>query len=76
MEKLEKEKVEITKIGKVVLDREETALLSLPPKFAIRKRLDSISMQTDVEIGMAKVRYQTAKEDSVRVRDIDRRRRR
>ena len=66
MDKLSKEKVEITRIGEIELDENETALLSLPPKFAVRRRLCSISMQTDVEMGMSKVRYQIQKEDSVR----------
>ena len=71
MNKLKKEKVEVTKIGNVSLDKDEIALLSLPPKFAVRKRLDSLTMQTDVEMSMAKVRYQTSKEEGVREIDSE-----
>ena len=66
MEDLTKEKVEVKTIDGIELDEEERALLSLPPKFALRRRLCSISMQTDIEMAMAKVRYQVHKEDSAR----------
>ena len=63
---LKKEKVEVIKIGEVKLDKEEEELLKLPPKFAVRKRLDSLSMEVDKEMCMAKVRYQLQKEDLVK----------
>ena len=66
IDKMKKEKVEIVTIDGVELDEEEKALLSLPPKFALRRRLCSISMQTDIEMAMAKVRYQVHREDSAR----------
>ena len=67
--KLKKEVTKISRIGNVKLDSDEVALLKLPPKFAIRRNLNEIEMQTEIQMGMAKVRYQTHKEDLVR--DID-----
>ena len=60
MEKLSKEKVEISKIGEVDLDEDERALLKLPPKFAMRKNLSTVNMRADLEMGAAKVRYQVS----------------
>ena len=72
IEKLKKEDVEVTVIGKVDLDNDEKAVLKLPPKFAVRCKLDDIDMQTEVEMGMAKIRYQTRKEEQVRnIDEID-----
>ena len=51
-------------IGEVKLDQDERALLMLPPKFATRRKLDTLDMRTDFEMGAAKVRYQIHKEDS------------
>ena len=56
----------MSRIGKVELDSDEIAVLKLPPKFAIRRRLTETEMQTEIQMGMAKVRYQTHKEDLVR----------
>ena len=54
---MEKEKVVVKSISEVDLDEDEIALLSLPPKFAIRRRLNSIDMKTDTQMGLAKTRY-------------------
>ena len=61
MEALIKEEVKISKIGEVELDSDEIALLKLPPKFAIRNKLDIVDMKTDMEMSGAKIRYQTHK---------------
>ena len=66
MNKMKKEEVKVETVGEVELDGDEIALLKLPPKFAIRKQLDSLDMMTDLEMGVAKIRYQTHKENSVR----------
>lgn len=47
IENMTKEKVVVSSIGEVELDEDEIALLNLPPKFAVRKRLNSIDMETD-----------------------------
>ena len=64
---LKKETVNVTVIGDVKLDSDERQLLCLPPKFAVRRRLKSIDMKTDLEMGLAKVRLQINKEKMVRV---------
>ena len=61
-----KESVEVSRIGNVRLDDDKLSILKLQPKFAILRKLDKIEMQTEIEMGMAKVCYQTAKEDLVR----------
>ena len=66
MEKLCKENVEVKTIGQVELDKDEMELLKLPPKFAVRKRLDSKSMEIDKEMCMAKLRYQIHKENMIK----------
>ena len=71
MEKMKKEEVTVNVIGKVELDSDEKALLKLPPKFAIRNKLDDLDMRTDMEMVAAKIRYQTLKEDAFIYIDID-----
>ena len=66
MENLEKDEVEITVIGEVALDEDEKSILKLPPKFAVRRRLRSVDMECDTEMGLAKTRYQIHKENGVR----------
>ena len=65
-DELKKENVDVSRIGDVKLDSDEISILKLPPKFAIRKKLTETDMQTEVQMGMAKVRYQHHKEDMVR----------
>ena len=69
IDEMRKEDVEISRIGKVDLDYDEMAILKLPPKFAIRRKLDIVVYRVEQEMGMAKVRYQVHKEN--RVRDIE-----
>ena len=63
---MSKEEVKVETIGKVKLDKDEKELLKLPPKFAVRKKLNSVAMEVDSEMCMAKVRYQKKKEDLVK----------
>ena len=69
IESMSKESVIVESIGSVKLDPDEKALLSLPPKFAVRRKLEAIDMKTDLELSMAKVRMQIHKEN--RIRDIE-----
>ena len=59
----QKDILKVKKIGELELDSDEEALLKLPPKFAVRRRLCSIEMKTDLEMGVLKVRYQIHKEE-------------
>ena len=68
-DKMKKECVKVETIGKVVLDKDEMELLKLPPKFAVRKRLDSTAQEVDNEMCMAKIRWQKKKEDQVKEYD-------
>jgi len=62
IEAMRKEKVKVEAIGEVDLDKDEIALLSLPPKFAVRRNINEIDIQTDNELCMAKTRYQIHRE--------------
>ena len=59
----------ISKIGKVDLDDDEIAVWRLPPKFAIRRKLDVLDMRTYLEMATAKVRYQIHKEKALWLRN-------
>ena len=48
-------------IGKVNLDGDEKAILRLNPNFAITKYLDEEEAERDVELGLAKIRYEIRK---------------
>ena len=48
-------------IGKVSLDKDEKAILRLNPNFAITKYLDEEEIKRDVELGLAKMRYEIRK---------------
>ena len=61
---MRKEIVEVSTIGEVNLDEDERALLKLPPKLATRRKLEFADMRTDIEMGAAKIRYDTHKENS------------
>ena len=69
--RLEAEKVDVKSIGEVELDEDEIALLSLPPKFAIRRRLKSIDMKTDAQMALAKCRYQIHREEQFKDEIVD-----
>ena len=58
MEEMEPEKVDIKVIGKVKLDEDELSILSLNPKFAILRKLETIEIEQDIEISLAKMRYE------------------
>ena len=66
IDKMKEEFVEVSIIGNVELDTDEKAILKLPPKFAIRRKLDIVNFKTEQEMGMAKVRYQVHKDNRVR----------
>ena len=44
MERMQKENVIVSKIGNVELDTDELALLKLPPKFALRNKLEKLDI--------------------------------
>ena len=48
-------------IGKVKADEDELAVLSLNPKFAVMKKLVETEMEQDIEMCLAKLRYETRK---------------
>ena len=50
IEKIEKEFPLAKTIGKVELDEDEKAILRLPSKFAVRRRLYRLTMQTEIEM--------------------------
>ena len=52
-------------VGKVTLSKEEEEILTLNPKFTIMDRLDSEGMEVESEMGMAKYRFHTLKEDEI-----------
>ena len=45
-------------IGKVEISDEERRVLNLNPKFAVLKKLEQIDMEQDIELGLAKLRYE------------------
>ena len=65
-DRLVKEDVKVIRIGEVELDDDEVSVMKLPPKFAVRKKLNRAEMQTEMQMGMAKTRYQIHKEELVR----------
>ena len=58
MDMIIKENIDDQTIGKVILDEDERNILKLNPKFAIMKYLDEEQMERDVELGLAKLRYE------------------
>ena len=45
-------------IGDIKIDENEKKVLDLNPKFAVMKKLVNIEMEQDIELGMAKLRYE------------------
>ena len=45
-------------IGKVEISDDERKVLDLNPKFAVMRKLEQIDMEQDVELGLAKIRYE------------------
>ena len=48
-------------IGEVQISEEERSVLNLNPKFAVMKKLENINMEQDIELGLAKLRYEVAR---------------
>ena len=55
-------------IGKVEISDDERKVLDLNPKFAVMKKLERIDMEQDIELGMAKIRYEITRINK-RIRD-------
>ena len=72
MKEMIKMKVENMTIGKVELDEDEKAALSLHPNFAILKYLDEEENERDIELGLAKIRYEVRnREERKKVGNIE-----
>ena len=61
MELMKPEEIEVKTIGEVKIDEEEKSVLTLNPKFAIMKRIQKIEMEQEVEVCLAKLRYEFRK---------------
>ena len=61
MENLEPAQVEVKLVGNAKLDADEEHILTFNPKFAILKMLEESSVHHDVEICLAKLRYDIQK---------------
>ena len=62
-ESLEIKRNDDLRIGKVDMSAEESALLSLNPKFAVLKCLDDEEQEHDIELGLTKLRYEVRQID-------------
>ena len=61
MKELIKVQIDKLTIGDVKLDSDEKAALSLHLNFVIRKCIDEEERERDIELGLAKVRYEVKK---------------
>ena len=61
MESMKPEETKIETIGGVKIDEEEKSVLTLNPKFAIMKRIETIEMEQEVEVCLGKLRYESRK---------------
>ena len=61
-EKLERQDPTICVVGDLEISEEERQALSLPPKYGIMAKLLEIDFENDLEIGLAKLRYQLLQE--------------
>jgi len=68
MEEMKPQKISHKLIGDISIDEDEKRVLDLNPKFAILKKLDQLEMEQDIELGLAKLRYE-AKKLADRIRD-------
>ena len=57
-EEIEEDKIEIAVLGDVIISEEIKSVLKLQPKFAVLRKLDPVEMETDLELGFGKGRYQ------------------
>ena len=60
--KYEKEDPAVCIVGDMSISDEERQALSLPPKFGLMARLLPTDFENDIEIGLAKLRYQLQQE--------------
>ena len=61
-DKLERQDPTICVVGDLEISEEERQALSLPPKYGIMAKLLEIDFENDLEIGLAKLRYQLLQE--------------
>jgi hypothetical protein len=57
-EEIQEDEMEVTVVGNVKISKEEASVLKLQPKFAVLRKLDNVEMETDLQLGFAKARYQ------------------
>ena len=50
-------------IGGISIDDDESSILKLSPKFAVMSRLDDEEMETDIEVSIAKTRYEISRQE-------------
>ena len=50
-------------IGGISIDDDESSILKLSPKFAVMSRLDDEEMETDIEVSLAKTRYEISRQE-------------
>ena len=58
MEKMKPEEINHELIGKINIDEEERSILDLNPKFAVMRKLKRQEIEQDIELGLAKIRYE------------------
>ena len=66
MSELKPQEITHKLIGKVKIDETERAILNLNPKFAILKKLENIEVEQDIEICLAKIRYEIQRIEALR----------
>ena len=57
-QRLSKENVEGVIVGNVSLDEDELSIIKLSPKFAVLSKLEDESIERDIEISIAKMKYE------------------
>ena len=60
-----KENVEGVVVGGVSIDDDEKSVLKLNPKFAVLSRLDDESIETDIEVAIAKLKYEIRRQEEI-----------
>ena len=60
-------------IGDISLDEDELSVLKLSPKFAVLSKLDDENVETDIEVSIAKLKYEIKRqEDMALMEQVDR----
>ena len=57
-ESIKEDEIERTKIGDVETSEAEDSVLKLQPKFAVLRKLENVEMETELEMGCGKGKYQ------------------